>query len=231
MIDHSFFTDLADADKVSSFIQQGTAEWEAIRVGRFTASEIWKLMVEPKTNAAKESGQLSETALTYISEKAAEVMTGQCKQQGYAFPLVWGTEKEPEARDRFATKTGFQIEQVGFFAYTDHAGGSPDGFVNNDAILEIKCPYDSAKQLDYLMLTDQWDLKRMCRDYYWQCQANMLFTERNLCHFVTYDPRMLNDKHQLTHIEIKANKEDQDLIVTRLTKAIEEKLKLLNLLK
>lgn len=226
----SFLDDLIDEKTAFQWVQQGTPEWDQIRVGRFTASEIWRLMVDPKTNAAKEAGQLSETTLTYISEKVAEVMTGQCKQQGYAFPLVWGTEKEPEAREKFAAK-GYTVEQVGFFTYTDHAGGSPDGFVNDDAILEIKCPYDSAKQLDYLMLTDQWDLKRMCRDYYWQCQANMLFTERNLCHFVTYDPRMLNEKHQLVHIEIKADKADQDMLIARIGKAVEEKLKLINLLK
>lgn len=226
----SFLDDLIDEKTAFKWVEQGTPEWDQIRLGRFTASEIWKLTVEPKTNAAKEAGQLSETAMTYISEKVAEVMTGQCKQQGYAFPLVWGSEKESEARAKFAEKTGFHIETVGFFAYTDHAGGSPDGFVNDDAILEIKCPYDSAKQLDYLMLTDQWDLKRMCRDYYWQCQANMLFTERNMCHFVTYDPRMINEKHQLTHIHVKASKEDQDLLIDKIAKAVEEKLKLIKLL-
>lgn len=226
----SFLDDLIDERTANKWIEQGTPEWDRIRVGRFTASEIWKLTVDPKTKEAKEAGKLSETSLTYIQEKAAEVMTGQCKQQGYAFPLIYGTEKEPEARDKFIEKTGFAVEQVGFFAYTDHAGGSPDGFVNDDAILEIKCPYDSANQLDYLMLTDQWDMKRCHRDYYWQCQANMLFTERNLCHFVTYDPRMVNEKHRLTHLTITANKEDQDLIVDRIGKAVEEKLKLLNLL-
>lgn len=227
----SFLDDLIDERTANKWVEQGTPEWDRVRVGRFTASEIWRLMVEPKTKEAKESGHLSETSLTYIQEKVAEVMTGQCKQQGYAFPMVWGSEKEPEAREKFAEKKGFAIEQVGFFAYTDHAGGSPDGFVNDDAILEIKCPYDSAKQLEYLMLTDQWDLKRCHRDYYWQCQANMLFTERELCHFVTYDPRMVEEKHQLTHLEVRADKADHELIRVKIAKSVEEKLKLIQLLK
>jgi hypothetical protein len=226
----NFIESLLNEKTANQWIEQGSDEWDRIRVGRFTASEIWKLIVDPKTVADKQAGKLSETALGYVGDKVGEVLTGQCKQQGYAYPLIYGTEKEPEARELFIEKTGFTCEQVGFFTYTDHAGGSPDGFVNDNAILEIKCPYESAKQVDYLMLTDQWDLKRMFRDYYWQCQANMMFTERTLCHFVTYDPRMVNPKHQLTHMEIKANTEDQDILRARITKAVEEKLKLIQLL-
>jgi exodeoxyribonuclease (lambda-induced) len=226
----SFLDDIIDEKKAFQWIEQGTPEWDNIRVGRFTASEIWKLTVEPKTNADKEAGKLSETALTYVSEKVAEVMTGQAKQQGYAFPLVWGTEKEPEAIEEFVNRTGYKHERVGFFPFTDHAGGSPDGFINDDAILEVKCPYDSATQLDYLMLTDQWDLKRLKREYYWQCQANMLFTDRTLCHFVTFDPRMKDEKHRMTHMLIKAIPEDQDLLVKKIGIAVKEKLELLKLL-
>jgi hypothetical protein len=226
----SFLDDIIDEKKAFQWIEQGTPEWDNIRVGRFTASEIWKLTVEPKTNADKEAGKLSETALTYVSEKVAEVMTGQAKQQGYAFPLVWGTEQEPNAIEEFVKRTGYMHERVGFFPFTDHAGGSPDGFINDDAILEVKCPYDSATQLDYLMLTDQWDLKRLKREYYWQCQANMLFTDRTLCHFVTFDPRMKDEKHRMTHMLIKAIPEDQDLLVKKIGIAVKEKLELLKLL-
>lgn len=226
----SFFDDILDARTANKWIDQGTPEWDRVRVGKFTASEIWKLMVEPKTNVDKEAGKLSETSMTYISEKVAEVMTGQCKQQGYAFPMVWGTEKEPDAINAFIEKTGFTYERVGFFSFSDHAGGSPDGFINDDAIIEVKCPYDSAVQLDYLMLTDQWDLKRLKREYYWQCQANMLFTDRNLCYFVTYDPRMKEEKHQLVTLEIKPVAEDRDMIVKKIGMAVKEKLSLLKTL-
>lgn len=221
-----FFESLLDEKTASSWIDQRSPEWETVRIGRFTASEIWKLTVDPREKSKK----WSDTAMTYIQDKVAEVLTGQCKQQGYAFPLVWGIEKEPEAREKFIELTGFDVEPVGFFPFTQHSGGSPDGLVNSDAILEIKSPYDSGKQVDYLMINDQWDLKRYSREYYFQCQANMLFTGRELCHFVTYDPRMQNPKHILKHLQIKADKEAWDLLVDRIGKATEEKLKILNLL-
>lgn len=226
----NFLDDLTNEKTANKWIEQNSAEWDRIRVGRFTASEIWKLITEPRTVEAKKEGRLSETAMTYVNEKVAEVLTGMPKSTGYAFPIVWGVEHEDEAADFFSNATGFELEKVGFFPYTDHAGGSPDRLVGDNAIVEIKCPYDPAKQIDYLMLTDMWDLKRENKEYYWQCQANLLFTERTICHFVTYDPRMILDKHKMKHIEITPVEKDQQLIIDKITIAVKEKLQLLNLI-
>jgi hypothetical protein len=222
----SFLTDLIDEKKAFAWIEQGTPEWDRIRIGRFTASENWKLIVKPKDKTAK----VSETTMTYIMEKVAEVMTGQCKQQGYAFPLVWGTEKEPEAREYFIEKTGLDVERVGFFPFTEHAGGSPDGLIGNDAIMEIKCPYDSKVMLEYLMLTDQYDLKRDFREHYWQMVNNMIFTERQRGYFVAFDPRMTKEDHRMKVIEVELKDEDRNQVLEALPLVIGEKLKLLNLL-
>lgn len=246
----SFLDDILDERTANKWIEQGTPEWDAIRLGRFTSSEMHRLMApskremteaELKARPKKGPGSsaklvydystLSDTAISYVYEKVAEVLTGQNKSQGYAFPLVWGKDHEDEAAEYFAKKTGFELEKVGFFTYTDHAGGSPDRFVNDDAILEIKCPYDSVNQINYLMLTDQWDLKRMHFDYWVQCQSNMLFTGRDLCHFATFDPRMQEEKHKLAHIEIHPDKEFRDLLTNQIALGVKEKLSILNLLR
>jgi hypothetical protein len=226
-----FFTDLLDEATAQRHLSQGTDQWAEIRLGRFTSSEIWKLIVEPKEKAKQEAGLLSETAMTYVQDKVAEVMTGQAKSQGYAFPLVYGKETEPLAIEEFIKRTGFKYEAVGFYEFTDHAGGSPDGLINDSDILEVKCPVDSSKMIDYLLLTDQYDLKRMFREYYWQMQGNMLFSKTENGHFVAYDPRMVNDKHRIVHIEVKADKKDQDILIYKIARATEEKLKLLSLFK
>lgn len=244
-----FLEDLLDEKTANKWIEQGTPEWDQVRIGRFTASEIHRLMepakremTEAELKARPKSGKgssaklvydyskLSDAALTYINEKVAEVLTGQAKQQGYAFPIVWGKTYEDEACEFFVAKTGLEIEKVGFFKYTDHAGGSPDRFVGADAILEIKCPYESVNQIKYLMLTDEYDLRRMYFEYWCQCQANLMFTDRKLCHFCTYDFRMKEDKHKLTHIEIKPDLEFHDLIRKQIASATKEKLQLINLL-
>lgn len=245
----NFLDELIDDKLANKWIEQGTPEWDQARLGRFTASEIHRLMEPSKREmtpdelkARPKSGKgstakliydysaLSDAALTYVNEKVAEILTGQSKQQGYAFPLVWGTEHEDDAADMFVLKTGLKIEKVGFFKYTDHAGGSPDRFVGDTDILEIKCPYESVNQIKYLMLTDHFDVRRDYFQYWVQCQANMLFTDRNLCHFVTFDPRMKEDKHKLTHIQIPADLEFHDLIRQQIVKATKEKLSLLNIL-
>lgn len=244
-----FLDELIDDKLANKWIAQGTFEWDQVRIGRFTASEIHRLMEpskremtpeelkarpkEGKGSSAKlvyDYTKLSEAALTYVNEKVAEVLTGQAKSTGYAFPLVWGTEHEDEAVEHFTKTTGLETEKVGFFTYTSHAGGSPDRLVGNDSILEIKCPSDSVNQVKYLILTDQFDVRRDYFPYWVQCQANMLFTERNLCHFCTYDPRMKNEKHKMTHIQIKADPQFHDLIRKQIELAVKEKLALINLL-
>lgn len=244
-----FFDSITDDRTALSWIDQNSPEWDQVRIGRFTASEIHRLMepakremTEAELKARPKSGKgsaaklvydyskLSDAALTYVNEKVAEILTGQAKNQGYAFPLVWGTEHEEEAAEFFSNKTKLATEKVGFFKYTDHAGGSPDRLVEDNSILEIKCPYEPVNQINYLLLTDHFDVRRNHFDYWVQCQANMLFTDTKLCHFCTYDPRMIEDKHKLTHIEIPADVEFQDLIIKQITSATKEKLQLIQLL-
>lgn len=228
MITDNFFDDLVQGNTVK-YVPQGTDEWDEIRRGRFTSSEMYKLLTPPREKAAKEAGKLSETALTYINVKVAEVITGMKKQDSYAFPLVYGKQTEPEGIQYFCEKTGFVHEPIGFIPFGDHAGGSPDGIINGNQILEVKCPYAVETHIDYLMLTDQWDLKRLNAAYYYQCQSNLLFSEKELCHFVSYDPRY-PEKQRMVHIQVKPDSDAFERIVAVLPKAIEEKLKMIQLL-
>lgn len=245
----SFLDDILDESKANAWIEQGTPEWDQVRLGRFTSSELSRLMepskrpmtddelkarpksgVGSKTTQIADYGALSDGGMTYVKEKVAEVMTGQARVQGYAFPLVYGTQMEPEAAEHFEKKTGLELQECGFFTYTNHAGGSPDRLVGDSAILEIKCPVDSVNMLGYLMLTDHYDVRRDYFAYWVQCQANMLFTDRKLCHFVAYDPRMIDEKHKMAHIQLPADDEFQNLIISQITLAVKEKLSLLKTL-
>lgn len=209
---------------------QGSDGWNQARIGRFTASEIFKLMTEPRNKADKEAGKLSEGAMTYVHQKVAEVMTGQPKSESYAYPLVYGKELEPQAIEYFIKKTGFSYEPAMFVPFGDHAGASPDGYINGTDGLECKCPFQSENMVDYLLLTDQFDLKRNHPNYYWQVMSGLLFTDKEKWHFVCYDPRMVNEKHRMVHLVVKPNPEDFDLIVKKLAVAVKEKLQLLQLL-
>jgi hypothetical protein len=243
--------ELLDISYAPKFQQQGSEAWENIRAGRFTSSEFWKLMecgyrqmtdkelaARPKegkgskTKRVLDPSTMGEKGKTYILQKVAEVLTGKPKPPSYAYPLVYGKETEPEAVEYFEKVTGLVCEENGFQPWTEHAGGSPDRLIGETEGLEIKCPWTSEQQIGYLMLNDLYDLKRMYPANYWQCVSLMLFTGRKRWHHCSYDPRMIKDKHKLTHLIIEADQveEDQDLINVALTAAVKEKLELIALL-
>ena len=53
-------------------VAQGGEEWQKLRLGKFTSSEIYNLMTEPRAKKDKEAGEMSQTAKTYIKEKTTE---------------------------------------------------------------------------------------------------------------------------------------------------------------
>jgi hypothetical protein len=230
--------------------EQGSQIWHDVRAGRFTSSEMWKLMesgtremnaaelaARPKTGKGSKSkfiedpSCLSKTTQTYIRTKVAETLTGHAAEQVNSAPTRWGEDFEPIAAEYFAEKIGVEYEILAFVPYGENAGGSPDRKIKGkNELLEIKCPFNSANQVDYLMLTDQWDLKREYPEHYWQCMSNLMFTGADLCHFVTYDHRMILDKHKMFHLKIYPVIEDFERINLKLQSAIIEKYKLIELI-
>jgi hypothetical protein len=238
----SFLDQIIDEKTAFHHVMQGTVEWEQLRVGRFTSSEWYKLMdcgkremtaeelkARPKsgkgskTKYVPDPSQMSEKGIKYVYQKVWETLTGQQVEQSYAYPLVYGKEMEPVAVQYFEEKYGVETEVVGFHKFTDHAGGSPDRFVGDDEGLEIKCPSSEA-QINYLMLTDHYDLKNNYPDHYWQCVSLMLFTDRKRWNFCTFDPRMKDEKHKMSHLVIEWDKVDED--IDACAKALEGAVKL-----
>lgn len=200
--------------------------WYANRLGRFTASVLSKLVT--KTGKGKEG--LSEGAMTYIYEKAAEIMTGRVKEIS-TWATEWGNEHEPEAMKRYIDDTGHMVAYGSqtFVEYGDNAGGSPD-FEDETigAVGDIKCPANTENHIKYLMLKTGEDLKNNCWDYWVQLQANALFTGKKICLFVSYDPRMLEKKNQLKVLRFDADPVFHKRLVERINLASEELKKIVN---
>lgn len=237
-------------DKFDSFLyqqaEQGSENWHKIRAGRFTSSEIHRLMKtgkRPMTDAEllarPKSGPgssakliddpkvMSDDTLTYIRQKVAEVLTGRVVESKMSGSMLNGIEWEPYAAEFYAQKYEVELEPAGFLPFSDHAGGSIDRhIVGVNQFLEIKCP-ESATHVGYMSLVDQWDLKREKPEYYWQCMANLFFGNFDLCKFMSFDWRMIKEKHKCVVIDIKPVKEDIDLIKIKIESAVKEKLILL----
>lgn len=204
---------------------QRTKIWRDVRAGKFTASEIWKLMGEPQSKTAKEAGDWSDQATTYINEKVAEELTGFIHDSPTAASLEWGTDLEPVAKKHFSALTGREVFEAGFKVYNAHAGGSIDGDVDGP-IIEIKCPYNSGNHVEYMKLTKGIELRTEFPKIWFQIQSNLLFNGNPMCYFVSFDPRF-PEKYKMKIVEVHAHREDQEKIAARIQKAINSKLELI----
>lgn len=242
-----FIDDLIDPDRSHLCIDQGSPEWLNMRLGRFTSSEMFRLLTpakrdmtaaelaaRPKKGVGSKTKQIldysvmSDGAITYIEEKVAEILTGQSIEDTYAFAKEYGKEMEPVAAEHFAKLKGLTIEPAPFIPFGEHAGGSPDRFiVGENAGLEIKCPLKSTNQVKYLQLTDQYDLLAHFPRFYWQCMSNLLFTNRDKWYFAAFCPSMIVEKHKMNVIEVLPKEEHFNVLTTKLAAAVKEKLSLL----
>jgi len=161
------------------------------RTGKFTASEIWKLFVEPKTKADKEAGVWSETSLTYIMEKAVEEVTGWRKEFS-SKATDHGLYNEQEAFDAFKTLTGlnFVMNSSTFLEYGQYAGASPDGILYDGldiiAVMDVKCPYSPVSFFNQKI--DHLEGDNVPREYFYQLQMQMMVTGCDtsyLCRYLT----------------------------------------------
>jgi len=62
---------------------QRTPEWIQSRMGRFSCSQLHRLMTEPKAKADKEAGKLSDGAITYVMECIAEKLKKNHEGDGW----------------------------------------------------------------------------------------------------------------------------------------------------
>ena len=156
---------------------QRDADWYAARIGKATASRFKDAI------AALKSGDPAQAQRDYVTELVVERLTGQRVQKYVTAAMQWG-DHEPEARTAYERATGTSVEETGFVAHdTLLAGCSPDGLVDWDGLIEIKCPYNSAVHIETL-------LRGMPDEHIPQVQGQMWITGRQWCDFVSYDPRM-----------------------------------------
>jgi hypothetical protein len=209
-------------------IEHGTEDWHRARSGKFTPSELYRLMTEPRTKTEK----LSEGAKTYVKEKIAETLTVDISNDKMFHgnnATEWGNSYEGEAIEVFSDMLNKEIVNVGFINYDDNFGGTPDG-ISHDKLfgIEVKCPYNASIHLDNLLL-DSLAFKKERKEYYWQIQGYSLITGIENWYFVSYDPRQID--YKLKIIPIKRNEDDIRLIKEKLQIAANYKQELLTKLK
>ena len=156
---------------------QGSPEWRQERCGYATASCFDKVMAKVKVGEAM-------TRIKYRLQLVTERLTGNPVDGYQSTAMLWGIEKEPEARMAYEALRGVIVEEIGFGQHPTIAmcGASPDGLVGEDGMVEIKCP-DSTTHLAAL------EAGIVPSEHFAQMQGQMAVFGRWWNDFVSYDPR------------------------------------------
>ena len=159
-------------------IIQGSPEWFALRVGKVTASRVADVIAKTKTG-------WGASRANYMAELIAERLTGEPAEKYTNAAMAWGTEKEPDARAAYEFFRDAHVVDVAFINHPviGMTGASPDGFVGDHGLVEIKCP-NTATHLDTLLS------QSIPGKYVTQMLWQMACTGRQWCDFVSYDPRL-----------------------------------------
>lgn len=157
-------------------VEQGTAEWLALRAGVPTASEFATILAQGK------GGAPSLIRKKYLYKLAAESYRGSLSPfESYSnVHMQRGKDFEDEARGMYEITKNVLVEQVGFLM-RDGVGCSPDGLVGEDGGIEIKTKSDHL-MVEILLANE------MPSEYKGQTQGFLYMTGRKWIDFVAYAP-------------------------------------------
>lgn len=197
-------------------IEAYSPDWWRVRHGCFTGSEAWKLMTEPRSK----SESISKTAETYIIGKVWEALSNLSISGVDNYATEWGNEHEPLAKKWYTKLTGNEVESAPLVFKNGLEGftGTPDGFVGEDGIIEIKCPYNGANHLKHCFISNDEYFKKEHAEYYWQIQSYLFLTGRKWCDFISFDPRIESDLGFFTY-RLVANESDFELLEKKVKEA------------
>lgn len=188
---------------------QRSPEWFKQRYGKFSASEIHKLLGIKG---------LGETGKSYCFKKAVELLYGEDQSERYESPdMRRGIETEPIAFHKFKelkAEEFIEVEETTFFPYGENAGASPDGLVGKDAVLEIKCP--RSEKFFRLVVEGK---EAIDKEYIAQMQMQMLCSNSVRAHFFNY---LIFNGQEFYH-EIIVERDEE--IINKIKERIEEAVK------
>lgn len=155
---------------------QRNDDWHAQRCGKVTASRIKDMGAKPAKGK-----QYNALTLSILSER----ITGVQEESKPTPAMQWGVDQEQYAVIAYENETGTFVKEVGLI---DHpaismSGASPDGMVNADGQLEIKCP-STTTHLNTILAQE------VPAEHIPQITWQLACTRRKWCDFVSYDPRL-----------------------------------------
>jgi putative phage-type endonuclease len=150
-------------------MEQRSEEWFKDRKGKLTGSNIGAAL---GVNPWKTPDDLIRQMVREYHGAESE-FTGNIATE-------YGRLHEPLASMDYMAKTGNMVQECGFYVHPEHdwLGASPDGLIDEDGLIEIKCPFGqrNAKPPVFKTCADQ-------PHYFAQVQTEMACTGRKWTDF------------------------------------------------
>jgi hypothetical protein len=163
---------------------QGSELWAELRCGDVTASRAADViaMIEKGKNKGQEKAERSD----YRTELICERLTGIPYQHVITREMQWGRDHEDAAADAYASHTGAPVARCGYVIHPTIArfGSSPDRWVGDVGLLQIKCPKTNT-HLEWMMAgtIPVKHVAQMLAEF--SCDP-----ARQWCDFMSFDPRL-----------------------------------------
>lgn len=184
--------------------EHGSADWLRVRCGIVTASRVGEML------AVTKKGTEAAARRNYRAELIAEILTSRATPHYVTREMQWGIEQEKFARAAYEVKYNVMAETCGFVLHpsVDRFGCSPDGLIDSDGLVQIKCPI-TTNHLDWMRAGT------IPEEHAPQMLAEMACTGREWNDFVSFDPRLP------PHLQLFVKRMFRDdSLVTRLEKAV-----------
>lgn len=161
-----------DCKTITYEYPQRSTEWFNVRLGCVTGSGVTNVFAK------------SEAKKKYKTKLIVERLTNETQDNDFvSSAMLWGIEKEDMARVAYQEQNEVFVKQEGFIKIeNEFIGYSPDGLVNENGLIEIKCP-SSGIHFEYL------DSEEIPKEYINQMILGMIVTNRSWCDFISFDPR------------------------------------------
>ncbi len=178
------------------------------RLGMVTGSQFGELVVQTKDKKGY-TLSTSKAAKTYIYRvawerllKTGNISNGLGRLSVSSQSMEHGHEYEQEAILKYMERTGREVDyHQKFIEYDNYIGGTPDGYIGQDGLIEVKCPWNGGNHIECLLTGQIYN-----SDYIYQIQGYLWMTGRKWCDFITYDPD-LHESLQLNIIRVKRDRE------------------------
>jgi len=206
-------------------IEQNSPDWELLRIGKITCSQLSILFMKESTKGFQR----------FIREKAFERLTGSKIEDKWKgdWTTEQGHDRESEGIRLYELETFRKVTKGGFWIYSDTVGGSPDGHCENGLVevksrttevwIEIICSnlkisHDELKTMSKEQVNNELRKKFKPSMAEWsQCIGQMLVSGRKWCDLVLTPPdnflpfiyRIDRDETAIKELKDKLNYADE----------------------